>query len=64
MTKAQEFCKEVADLAKRYDLPFFLVTDGASITVNNDCEAVKVARENHIKWEQSQGINPKHDWAK
>ena len=49
MTKAQAFCKEVAQLAKKYDLPFFLVTDGASITSNNGCEAVKVARENHKK---------------
>ena len=23
MTKAQAFCKEVAQLAKKYDLPFF-----------------------------------------
>lgn len=64
MTKAQAFCKEVAQLAKKYDLPFFLVTDGASITSNNGCEAVKVARENHKKWEQAHGIDSNHDWSK
>ena len=64
MTQAQEFCKKVANLAKQYNLPFFLVTDGASITVNNGCDAVKVARENHIKWEQSHQIDSEHDWSK
>ena len=39
--KARLFCKEVKELAKKYDLPFFVVTDGASATFNNGCEAVK-----------------------
>lgn len=32
--EARKFCYEVKLLAKKYDLPFFLVTDGASLTVN------------------------------
>ena len=50
--RARKFCKEVKLLAKEYDLPFFLVTYGASITSNNNCEAVRVARKNHIEWEK------------
>ena len=60
---ARNFCKEVRNLAKKYNLPFFLVTDGASATSNNGCEAVKVARENHIKWEKENGYNPDEDWS-
>ena len=40
------------------DLPFFLVTYGASITSNNNCEAVRIARKNHIEWEKEHGFNP------
>ena len=29
------------ELAEKYDLPFFVVTDGASSTSNNGCEAVR-----------------------
>ena len=29
--KAQEFCLEVEKLSKKYNLPFFFLTDGASI---------------------------------
>ena len=35
--KARMFCNEVKELAKKYDLPFFVVTDGASATCNNGC---------------------------
>ena len=48
--RARKFCKEVKLLAKEYDLPFFLVTYGVSITSNNNGEAVRVARKNHIEW--------------
>lgn len=61
---ARKFCKEVKHLAKEYDLPFFLVTDGASVTSNNNCEAVRVARENHIEWEKEHGFNPNEDWSR
>ena len=41
-----------------------MVTKGASITLNNGCEAVKVARENHIKWEKEYNFDPYEDWHK
>lgn len=63
MTKAHDFCKEVAKLAEKYDLPFFLVTDGASITVNKNCEAVRHARQAHKEWEKAQNIDSEHDWS-
>ena len=47
---ARKFCLEVKELAEKYNLPFFVVTDGASATNNNGCEAVKNARDNHKKW--------------
>jgi hypothetical protein len=62
--KAREFCKEVKELAKKYDLPFFVVTDGASAISNNGCAAVKNARDNHIKWEIENGYDPYEDWGK
>lgn len=62
--KAREFCSRVKELAKKYNLPFFIVTDGASAISNNGCEAVRNARENHIKWEEKNGFNPNEDWAK
>ena len=62
--KAREFCKKVKELAKEYDLSFFVVTDGASAVSNNGCEAVKNARDNHIKWELKHSFDPKEDWAR
>ena len=62
--KARKFCLEVKKLAKEYDLPFFVVTDGASATSNNDCSAVKNARDAHMKWEQENGYDPCEDWEK
>jgi len=60
--KAREFCIKVKELAKEYDLSFFLVTEGASIINNNGCEAVKNARDNHIKWELEHNYNPYENW--
>lgn len=62
--KARKFCLEVKKLAKKYNLPFFVVTDGASATSNNGCEAVKNARDNHINWEKENGFDPYEDWSK
>ncbi len=62
--KAREFVSKVRELAAEYNLPFFIVTDGASATSNNGCEAVKVARDNHIKYELSKGYDPYEDWSK
>ncbi len=60
--KARMFCQEVKELAGKYNLPFFVVTDGASATSNNGCLAIKNARDNHIKWEKEQGYDPYEDW--
>lgn len=62
--KAREFCRKVKELAKEYDLPFFVVTDGASAISNNNCSAVKNARDAHIKWEKENGYDPYEDWEK
>ena len=61
---ARKFCAEVKELALKYNLPFFVVTDGASATSNNGCEAVKNARNNHIEWENKNGFDPYEDWSK
>ena len=63
-TKAQQFCLEVKALAKKYDLPFFVVTDGASAVVNKDCPPVRHAREAHIQWEKENLLDPNYDWEK
>ena len=59
---ARKLCCEVKELAEKYKLPFFFVTDGASAINNNGCEAVKNARTNHEKWELENGFDPEHDW--
>ncbi len=64
LTKAQQFCLEVKKLAEQYKLPFFIVTDGASATVNSNCEAVSYARKSHIQWEKKHQIDPNHNWEK
>ena len=64
VNKSKEFCQKVKELAKEYNLSFFLVTEGASITSNNNCEAVKNARDNHIKWELEHNLDPYEDWSK
>lgn len=64
LENARKFCSEVKQLSNKYNLPFFMVTDGASITKNNNCEAVRHARLCHEKWEKSHGYNPKEDWNK
>ncbi len=62
LQNARNFCKDVKELAKKYNLPFFVVTDGASATSNNGCEAVKNARDNHKKWELEHNFDPDEDW--
>lgn len=63
LQNARNFCKDVKELSKKYNLPFFVVTDGASATSNNGCEAVKNARDNHIKWELEHNFDPEEDWS-
>lgn len=62
--KAREFIAKVQELAKEMNVSCFAVTDGASGYTNHGCEAVKHARQSHIKWETEHGIDPKHDWSK
>ena len=64
LTQAQQFCLKVKELAAEYDLPFFVVTDGASAVVNKNCPAVHHARQSHIQWEKENNINSKQDWEK
>ena len=62
LTKARQFCLAVERLASEYQLPFFLVTDGASITRNKNCSAVEHARQKHVEWEKSHSIDSNEDW--
>jgi len=62
LTKAQQFCLEVKKLAQQYRLPVFVVTEGASATINKDCEAVHYARQSHIQWEKAHRIDSDHSW--
>ncbi len=64
LNKSREFVKEVKDLAKKYNLPVFVVTDGASGYSNNGNKAVKHARDSHIEYEKSIGADPYEDWEK
>ena len=61
--KARKFINEVQNLAAKYDLPFFVVTEGASAISNDNCDAVEHARKAHINWEIKNGIDPYHDWT-
>ena len=38
---ARQFCQEVKEIAQKYNLPFFVVTDGASATSNNGVRGCK-----------------------
>lgn len=63
--EARSFCSEVKELAKKYNLDFFVVTEGASsYSCSKNTEAVKEARKSHVKWESSKGFDPLEDWAK
>lgn len=62
--KARRFVAEVTELAKAYGLNFFVVTDGASAIRNEGNPAVAHARASHTQWEQENGVDPLHDWAK
>ena len=53
LNNSRKFCSKVKDLAKECNLPFFVVTEGASAISNNGCEAVKHARDCHIEWEKT-----------
>ena len=62
--KAREFCREVRKLGEKYNLSFFFVTEGASVTQNRDSEPVENARNAHKKWEIEHGLDSEHNWEK
>lgn len=62
MEKAREFCLAVKKLNEKFDMSFFFVTEGASITDNRGCEAVKHARTCHEEWEKEHGFDPEEEW--
>lgn len=60
LAKARQLCKEVEELCKKYDMSFFFVTEGASITRNKGNDAVRNARQaladgDHIKELENKG---------
>lgn len=63
LDKARNLCKEVKELAKKYNLEFFFVTEGASACSINKNAAVRNARKCHEIWEKENGLDPKHDWS-
>lgn len=63
LNKAREFCHEVGKLAKKYNLPVFIVTDGASLTSNNGNPCIRFHREKQIEWENNNGFDPDEDWG-
>lgn len=64
LSYARKFCLSVRELASSYELPFFVVTNGASAISNNGCDAVKRARDCHIEWEKSNNFDYNEDWSK
>lgn len=63
MDKVREFISDVLNMAKERGLNCFVVSDGASGYTNNGSEAVRHARECHIRWEQEHGYDPYEDWG-
>ena len=62
--KERKFVSEVKELAIKYNLPVFVVTEGASATLNNNSDAVKHARDSHKEWEKKHNFDPYEDWSK
>lgn len=60
---ARKFIREVAMLAEKYNLNFFIVSDGASAISNTNNAAVEHARKCHMEWEKKNGIDSEHDWS-
>ena len=63
LKKARQFCTDVKNIAKKEDLPFFIVTDGASAYDNNGNPAIRNARDAHKKWEKENGYDSNEDWS-
>ena len=63
LAKARQFCADVRTLASKKNLPFFVVTNGASAYSNNGNDAIRHARDMHIEWEKTHGEDPDEDWS-
>ena len=63
LMRARKFVVEVAALAEKYGLNYFVVTDGASGLSNRNNPAVEHARKCHTEWEKANGIDSEHDWS-
>ena len=63
LAKARQFCADVRTLANKKNLPFFVVTNGASAYSNDGNDAVRHARDMHIEWEKTHGEDPDEDWS-
>lgn len=63
LAKARQFCADVRTLANKKNLPFFVVTNGASSYSNDGNDAVRHARDMHIEWEKTHGEDPDEDWS-
>lgn len=63
LAKARQFCADVRTLASKKNLPFFVVTNGASAYSNDGNDAIRHARDMHIEWEKTHGEDPDEDWS-
>lgn len=63
LAKARQFCTDVRTLASKKNLPFFVVTNGASAYSNDGNDAIRHARDMHIEWEKTHGEDPDEDWS-
>ena len=61
--RARKFVSLVKRMAEERNLNMFIVTDGASATLNNGNKAVRNARQAHIRWEIEHGFNPNEDYG-
>lgn len=63
LNKVRRLCMEVDQLAKKYGVEYFFVTEGASSCSINKNEAVRNARKCHEEWERANGYDPEEDWS-
>lgn len=64
MNEAREFVNEVLDMASARGLDVFVVTNGASGTLNHGSVAVAHARMAHREWEAANGYDPDEAWRR
>lgn len=49
---SQEFCNDVENLAKKYNLPFFLVTEGTACSSHHGEDAIRNMEQAYMNYEQ------------